>query len=86
MLINENRWRAQRYGTDQGLVDFGRGIIVPFPTLLEEILSHVREDAESLQCVDEVEHALVLLQRFPEVGSNLSGSLRRLVLFVIRNS
>ena len=24
MLVNENRWRAQRYGTDAGLVDFGR--------------------------------------------------------------
>ena len=29
-LIAENRWRAQRYGVDEGLVDFGRGEIVPF--------------------------------------------------------
>ncbi len=28
-LIGENRWRAQRYGVTEGLVDFGRGEIVP---------------------------------------------------------
>ena len=39
MLIDENRWRAQRYGTDQGLVDFGRGAIVPYAELLEEMLA-----------------------------------------------
>ena len=28
MLVKENRWRAQRYGYDQGLVDFGKGEVV----------------------------------------------------------
>ena len=32
------------------------------------------------ELLDEVEHALLLLQRFPELGSQMSGSLRRLVL------
>ena len=32
---------AQRYGFDQGLVDFGRGAIVPYSELLEEILALV---------------------------------------------
>jgi carboxylate-amine ligase len=45
MLIDENRWRAQRYGTDQGLVDFGRGAIVPYADLLEEILVLIDQDA-----------------------------------------
>ena len=57
MLINENRWRAQRYGIDRGLVDFGKGAIVPFAELLEEMLALVHEDAEHLGCVAEVEHA-----------------------------
>ena len=38
MLVNENRWRAQRYGVDEGLVDFGKGRIVPYAELLEEII------------------------------------------------
>ena len=63
MLVNENRWRAQRYGIDQGLVDFGRGEIVPYPVLLEEILVLTREDAQFFGCVAEIEHARAILDR-----------------------
>ncbi len=63
LLINENRWRAQRHGFDQGLVDFGLGRIVPYPDLLEEILDLVRPDAEQLNCVTEVERARDILRR-----------------------
>ncbi len=63
MLINENRWRAQRYGVDRGLVDFGRGAVVPYADLLEEILALVRDDAEYCGCVAEVEHARQVLAR-----------------------
>lgn len=55
MLINENRWRAQRYGIEEGLVDFGKGRIVPFPDLLEELLDLIAEDAEALGCRPQVE-------------------------------
>ena len=54
MLIDENRWRAQRYGTDQGLVDFGRGAILPYPQLLEELLALIEPDARHFGCLDEV--------------------------------
>lgn len=57
MLIKENRWRAQRYGTDQGLIDFGIGKIVPYADLLEEIIELVRVDALALDCLPEIEHA-----------------------------
>lgn len=57
-LINENRWRAQRYGVAQSLVDFGRGELVPVRELVEELVALVREDAEALSCTAEVEHAL----------------------------
>ena len=57
MLIQENRWRAQRYGIDQGLIDFGIGQIVPYADLLEEIIELVRVDALALDCMAEVEHA-----------------------------
>ncbi len=63
MLINENRWRAQRYGIDRGLVDFGRGAVVPYADLLEEILALVRDGAEYFGCVAEVEHAREVLAR-----------------------
>ena len=57
MLVNENRWRAQRYGIDEGLVDFGKGTSVPFGDLLEELLEIIAEDAEAMGCLDEVHHA-----------------------------
>ena len=63
MLIDENRWRAQRYGFDQGLVDFGRGTIVPYPELLEEILILIEQDAGHFGCVGEVSHAREILAR-----------------------
>ena len=57
MLVQENRWRAQRYGVDQGLIDFGIGKIVPYADLLEEIIELTRVDALALDCLPEVEHA-----------------------------
>ena len=63
MLVNENRWRAQRYGIDEGLVDFGKGRIVPYGDLLEEIIQLVTEDAEALACRREVESARDILKR-----------------------
>ena len=63
LLINENRWRAQRYGYNEGLVDFGIGRVVPYAELLEEILELVREDAERLDCLAETEHARDILRR-----------------------
>jgi glutamate---cysteine ligase / carboxylate-amine ligase len=63
MLIDENRWRAQRYGADQGLVDFGRGAIVPYADLLEEILVLIDQDARHFGCLAEVSHAREILAR-----------------------
>ena len=63
ILIQENRWRAQRYGFDEGLVDFGLGRIVPYAELLEELLSYIEEDAEALGCPAEVQHARTILAR-----------------------
>ena len=54
-LVQENRWRAQRYGTTDGLIDFGRDAIVPFDQLFDEILDLIEEDAGILQCGSELD-------------------------------
>jgi carboxylate-amine ligase len=54
MLVKENRWRAQRYGFDQGLVDFGKGEVVPFATLLDELIELTAPEAERFGCVAEI--------------------------------
>lgn len=56
-LIAENRWRAQRYGIDEDLIDFGEARLRPFADLFDELIACVAEDAEALGCLDEV-HAL----------------------------
>ena len=63
MFIAENRWRAQRYGIDQGLVDFGRGAVVGYPELLDEMIELCAEDAEALGCTEEIEHARRIVER-----------------------
>ena len=61
MLIEENRWRAQRYGISAGLLDIGHGQIRPFPELLEEWYELIAEDVEFFDCADDVEHARKIL-------------------------
>ena len=99
ILINENRWRAQRYGVDGALVDFGVGALVPFADLVEELIELVREDAEALDCVDAVEHARVIVARgtgadrqrraYDEAraaGADHDAALRRVVDHLIEDS
>lgn len=63
LLIRENRWRAQRYGVEQGMVDFGKGAIIPFSELLEELFELVAEDADHFGTTAEVQHARTILKR-----------------------
>lgn len=55
-LIEENRWRAQRYPTSDRLFDFGKGELVPFVTLAQEMVALVAEDAAALGCEAEIAH------------------------------
>jgi carboxylate-amine ligase len=57
-LVSENRWRAQRYGVTGGLIDFGRGEIVPMAELVQEMIELLAQDAEALNCTAEIENAL----------------------------
>ncbi|WP_374302521.1 carboxylate-amine ligase [Ferrovibrio sp.] len=63
LLIEENRWRAQRYGTTEGLIDFNARRVVPFADIIEAMLELIAEDAEALGCMTEVTHARTILQR-----------------------
>jgi len=64
-LISENRWRAQRYGISEGLIDFGERKIVPYPELLEELIELVAEDAEAMGVVNEIENARAIARTGP---------------------
>ena len=62
MLISENMWRAQRYGTEGSLVDFGRGELVPYADLIEEFIEVVTQDAVEFDVRDEVRHARTIVR------------------------
>jgi carboxylate-amine ligase len=61
-MVAENRWRAQRYGVSEGLIDFGRKSLIPFPQAIDEILELIAEDALVLNCAAEVEAAKDILK------------------------
>jgi len=62
-LLTENRWRAQRYGIEKGMIDFGRGEIISFSELMEELLVLIGEDADALGMRVEVENVHTILAR-----------------------
>jgi carboxylate-amine ligase len=47
-LIEENMWRAIRYGLTDGLIDFERGEVVPARARIESLLEWVRPVAEEI--------------------------------------
>lgn len=51
-LINENRWRAQRYATSGHLVDHGKRLQVATKDLVEELIDILMTDAHELGAAD----------------------------------
>jgi carboxylate-amine ligase len=60
-MLEENRWRAQRYGVQGSLFDFGKGALVPFRDLMNEIQTLIAEDAAAFGCTEEVAHAKTIV-------------------------
>ncbi len=55
-LLDENRWRASRYGLDGKLIDFGRKCEVDERELLNEMLEFVSTEVEELGNQREIGH------------------------------
>jgi carboxylate-amine ligase len=53
-LLEENKWRASRYGIRGKLIDFGQQQERPFSELLEEMIAFVSEASDMLGTSDEV--------------------------------
>ncbi len=74
-LIEENKWRAVRYGVAGELIDFGRRRAVPLSQLVDEMLDWVDEVLDELGSRQEAEYArtIVAAARAP-TGSWPSGA------------
>ena len=63
MLIQENKWRAVRYGLDGKMIDFGKQKEVPTRDLIRELLDFVDDVLDPLGSRKEVEHIHTILER-----------------------
>ena len=54
ILIEENKWRAQRRGIEAELADFAAGRLRPVADLVDELIAMLDEDARALGCADEL--------------------------------
>jgi carboxylate-amine ligase len=73
-LLDENRWRASRYGIEGKLIDFGRETEVETRTLLNELLEFVSTEVDELGSRREMEH----IERIMREGT---GADRQLAVF-----
>lgn len=55
-VIEENRWRAKRYGTDAEMIDETAGTALGFLDVLETMLALIAPDAQALGCEQEMAH------------------------------
>ncbi len=95
-LIGENRWRAQRYGVSEGLIDFGAAQVVPFSSLADELVDMLAEDAAHLKCLTELarvreivetgtsaDRQRAALAKAREAGADHKGQMRAVVHHLI---
>ena len=74
-LIEENKWRAVRWGVQGKLIDFGQQRERPFPELLPELLELVREAAVEFG-------TLKYLETIPKIVAEGTSAQRQLEIFV----
>lgn len=88
MLIQENKWRAVRYGLQGKLIDFGKQKEVPVRDLILELLEFVDDVLDPLGSRKEVEHIHTILERGTSADEQLrvfeeTGDLKKVVQMLI---
>lgn len=73
-LVNENKWRAQRYGLDGTLIDFGKRREVEAKALVYEMVRYVDDVVDELGSRKEVEYLL-------HIADNGNSAARQLQVF-----
>jgi len=62
-VIEENRWRAQRFGVSGSLIEIDKARLLPISEGIDQLLELIRPDAVALNCLPEAEHARTILSR-----------------------
>lgn len=91
-LIEENKWRAVRYGLGGNLIDFGKKSESPAPVLIRELVQWFLDDVlDELGTRKEVEYAFKILEGGSSAQRQLAtyartGDLRAVVDQIIRET
>ncbi|HYJ91430.1 MAG TPA: carboxylate-amine ligase [Pyrinomonadaceae bacterium] len=91
-LIQENKWRAIRYGLDGLLLDLGKQKEVPVKDLIRELLDFVDDVLDPLGSRKEVEHIHTILDRGTSADEQLrvwhesNGDFNAVVDTLIKNT
>jgi carboxylate-amine ligase len=90
-LIEENKWRAARYGLDGKLIDFGRRAEVPMRDLAVELLEFIDDVVDELGSRRAVEHVHKVLRDGTSADQQLAiyrqtGDLKAVVHQVIQQT
>ena len=73
-LINENKWRAARYGIDGNLIDFGKEMEINCRNLVLELLDFVDDVMDELGCREDLNYIHKILE-------NGTGADRQLAIY-----
>ena len=90
-LIEENKWRAARWGLDGKLIDFGKREEVPMRDLAEELLGFVDDVVDELNSRREVEYIRTILRDGTSADRQLrvykeTGDLKKVVQHVVEET
>ena len=62
LYINENKWRASRYGLEGKMIDFGKQTEVPTHDLIHELLEFVDDVVDELDSREEINYVNEILK------------------------
>lgn len=88
MLINENKWRAARYGISSKLIDFGKQQEVEYKILIHELLEFIDDVVDELGSRKEIEYIHQILEMGTGADRQLAvfeatGSLNAVVDYIV---
>ena len=87
-LVEENKWRAARYGIDGNLIDFGKRMEVPMRALALELLEFIDDVVDDLGSREAVEYVRTIVDEGTSADKQLevyrrTGDLREVVRWIV---
>lgn len=90
-LVNENKWRASRYGLDGKLIDFGKQAELDTRVLIEELLDFIDDVVDDLGSRKSINYIRTILKEGTGADRQLAvyketGSLEKVVDYILEQT